>query len=281
MRLDQSPIAVEEQPATTTSDPPRADDLIIKEARRRHRRRLLGASTVVAVFLGLIAFGTATILGGSPHRSSGRTASTRLPPQPPALSSCSTDQLAATVAFNQSGTDLGAIKLTNTSARPCSLSGQPKVVIINGSGSALGENETVFQRAGLPPPFPPTQAIALSANRQLPQAVVELEWDWCGAPPGSIQFKIQFSGWPQALTVPYSAISPSGFVPENCNDSGLRPLLAVDGVRGLGQDGIVTAGAWDRQVRHFAEPSHRPDRGGYPQRAAARWHSLPADGIFT
>ena len=69
MRLDQSPTAVEEHPATTTCDPARADDLIIKEARRRHRRRLFGVSIVIAVVVGLVGFGIATILGGSPDRS--------------------------------------------------------------------------------------------------------------------------------------------------------------------------------------------------------------------
>lgn len=238
--LDQSPMAVEEHPATTTSDPPKADDLIIKEARRRHRRRLLGVSILVALVLALIGFGVANIQRGSPHRSSARTVITRPPPQPAVLSSCSAGQLAATVAFNQSGTDLGAIRMTNTSTRPCSLGGQPDVVIINGSGSALDLKETQYERAALPPP--PTQPIALSANGRLPQAVVELDWTWCGAPPGSIQFTIQFSGWPRALTVPYSSISPPGFVPANCNDSGLAPLLAVDSVRGLGADGVITAG---------------------------------------
>lgn len=53
MRLDQSPTAVLEHPATTTSDPPSVDDLIIKEARRRQRRRRFVAGCVA---LGLAGF---------------------------------------------------------------------------------------------------------------------------------------------------------------------------------------------------------------------------------
>jgi hypothetical protein len=218
------------------------DDLIIKEARRRHRRRLLGVSAVVVVVLGLIGFGLATILGaGGRQRSNQTTVSTRPPPQVSALSSCSVGQLSATVAFNGSGTDLGAIKLVNTSAHPCSLSGQPTVEIVNGSGIVLDLDESPYQRAGLP--SPPTQPIALSANRSLPQAIVELDWTWCGTPTGPMHFKIQFPDWPQALTVPNAAVTPSGFVPAGCADSGGNPLLAVDAVRGFGQDGIVITGS--------------------------------------
>ena len=101
MGLDQ----VEKATVTGTSEPPRVDDLIIEEARRRHRRRLLGVSVVVAAVLGLIGLGLASILGGG---TTGRTVNTRHRPAPQAtaLSSCSVGQLAATVAFNGSGTDL-------------------------------------------------------------------------------------------------------------------------------------------------------------------------------
>ncbi len=225
---------------TGTSDLPRVDDLIIEEARRRHRRRLLGVSAVVVVVLGLIGFGLANILGGRHDRDDGEHPSSPSP-QVSALSSCSVGQLAATVAFNGSGTDLGAIKLVNTSAHPCSLSGQPTVEIVDGSGIVLGLDESPYQRAGLP--SPPTQPIALSADRALPQAIVELDWTWCGTPTGPMQFTIQFPDWPHALTVPNAAVTPSGFVPAGCADSGGNPLLAVDAVRGFGQDGIVTTGS--------------------------------------
>jgi hypothetical protein len=56
MRLDQSPTALEERPATTTCDPRSVDDLIIKEARRRQRRRRLVACCVAIGVAGL-AFG--------------------------------------------------------------------------------------------------------------------------------------------------------------------------------------------------------------------------------
>ena len=83
--------------------------------------------------------------------------------------------------------------------------------IVDGSGMVLGLDESPYQRAGLP--SPPTQPIALSADRALPQAIVELDWTWCGTPTGPMQFKVQFPDWPHALTVPNAAVTPSGFVP--------------------------------------------------------------------
>ena len=50
-----------------------------------------------------------------------------------------------------------------------------------------------------------------------------------------MQFTIQFPDWPHALTVPNGAVTPSGFVPAGCADSGGNPLLGVDDVRGFGQ----------------------------------------------
>ncbi len=240
MRLDLPPVIDTEAGTTTSSEPPSVEDLIIKEARRRHRRRLLLVSGV-AVVVSLLGFEIANIWGGSPHRSHGRTVSTRPSARPATLTSCSVGQLMATVVFNQSRTDLGAIKLTNMAAHPCSLSGRPRVTIIDGLGGPLDLHQSPFQRAGLPPP--PRQPIVLSANRSLPQAIVELDLTWCGKPPGAVQFGVQFSNWRETLTVPNSAISPAGFVPADCTDSGLSPLLAVDDVRALGQDGVVTAGS--------------------------------------
>ena len=81
--------------------------------------------------------------------------------------------------------------------------------ILNGSGSVLDLDESPYQRAGLPPP--PTQPIALSANRALPQAIVELDWTWCGTPTGPMQFTIQF---PVAVagtaTVPTASVTALG-----------------------------------------------------------------------
>jgi hypothetical protein len=235
---ESSTTAVRERTATTTPEPPGADDLIIKEARRRHRRRILGV-TVVAAALAVTGFELASTGGAARRQSHARTLDTHPRPLAPGLSSCAVGQLTATVVF-QSGSDLGAIRLTNTAAARCTLSGRPTVTIVAGSGRPLVLNESAFARAGLP--APPTQPVALSANRALPQGIVELDWTWCGAPPGPVSFKIEFRRWPQALTVPYSAVAPAGFVPAGCGDSGLRPLLAVDGVRGIRPDGVVTTG---------------------------------------
>lgn len=152
---------------------------------------------------------------------------------------CSARQLTATVTFNQSGTDLGAIRLTDTTARACSLAGQPHVVVVDGAGNVLGLSESTFHRA--PDWAPPANPIVLSPGGVLPQAIVQLDWTWCGPRPGRIRFEIRFSGWPSALTVPNASISPSGFTPAPCAGAG-QALFAVDFVRGLGRDGIIGPG---------------------------------------
>jgi hypothetical protein len=156
------------------------------------------------------------------------------------VDSCTVRQLTATVDFNQTGTDLGAIKLTNTSGRACSLSGQPQVMLLDGSGVVLDLNQSVFHQA---PDWPaPSSPIVLSAARALPQAVVQLDWTWCGAPPGKVRFQIRFEGWPSPLMVANSDVFPPGFAPAGCTDSGGQPLLAVDYVRGFGRRGVVGPG---------------------------------------
>jgi hypothetical protein len=159
------------------------------------------------------------------------------PITPAASGRCSSGQLTATVAFNLSGTELGAITLTNTGARACSLAGQPNVVVLDSAGNALRLSESIFHRA--PDWPPPSSPIVLSPGGALPHAIVELDWTWCGPPPGRIRFEIRFPGWPSPLTVPNASISPSGFTPAPCTVSGHRALFAVDVVRGLGSSGII------------------------------------------
>jgi hypothetical protein len=216
---------------------PHVDDLLIREAKRRHRRRLLLIAAVFVVFGSSIGLGISSLTSGSAHRIGTKPKSSRTPPPPAAApGACSPSQLTASVVFNQTGADLGAIKLTNTAAHPCSLAGQPKVDIIDGAGAGLSLDETIFQRAGLPPAS--THPIILTADGRSPQAIIEFDWTWCGSPPGALQFSVAFSKWQSVLTVPNSEINPQGFAPADCSDSGGHSLFAVDDVRSFGDDGI-------------------------------------------
>lgn len=152
------------------------------------------------------------------------------------VAQCTSD-LSASVAFNATGTELGDLRLTNRSAAPCSLFGQPKVTAISTDGTALDMTEVVLHRA--PDWPPPTSPIVLSASGALPQAIVSLDWTWCGTVPSIGQFDVLFSGWSAPLVIPDSAISPPNVVPASCDISGNHTLWAVDYVRGFGREGII------------------------------------------
>ena len=229
--------------ATSTTEAPSRqggaldEELLIKEAKRRHRRRL-GLVGAVVVLLAVVAWGFSVLLSTSPPAKQRSPVSPQKPPATAAVaSSCQQGQLSAVVAFNQSGSDLGAIKLANTSKQACTLSGRPQVSVINGTGNDLGVVESPYGRAGLPQG--PTSPVVLSSSSGSPQAIVELDWQWCGSPPGTTSFDIRFSGWSSPLVIPNAAVSPAGFspsVPDGCPNTA---LFAVDVVRGLYPDGVV------------------------------------------
>ncbi len=220
----------------------------------RRRRRAPGPRRVLAVVLAtaavvgavalVIAYGPRSSRPGPGHVPATQPAPGTTVPTPTstpktsvAAGACAASQLTATVAFNQSGAELGAIRLTNTGAQQCTLSGQPKVQALDGRGAALDLSESTYHRA--PDWPPPSSPIVLSPSGALPQAIVELDWTWCSASPGRVSFAIRFSGWPSPLDVANTAVSPPGFSPASCTDSGGQPLFAVDSVRGFGSNGII------------------------------------------
>lgn len=150
---------------------------------------------------------------------------------------CAPNQLTGTVAFNATQSELGAINLSNTSSQSCSLSGRPTVTILGDNGLPLSQNETTYHRA--PDWPPPTSPIVLSASGALPQAVVELDWVWCGSTPHQLEVQVRFPTWSSPLDIPGTSISPSGFSPATCSSTGLSALFSVDDVRGFGQNGII------------------------------------------
>ncbi len=229
------------------ADPmPPATDVLFKEARQRRRRRRVGMAGVSAVVVAA-AVALGVVLPSSSHgRSARRTATTTSrshsatsgPPR------CSVGQLAATAVFIGPNFELGAIKISNTSAHACSLSGRPQVEDLNvtgtnGTDSTLNTIELPYARAGLP--LPPKSPVELSAGGASPQAIVELDWLWCGAPPGSISFEVYFPKWSLPLTVPAQAVSPAGFRPAVPSGCPATALFAVDVVRGLNSNGLVSS----------------------------------------
>ena len=175
--------------------------------------------------------------------SSSSSSSTTTSPKPSSTTrpvrvvDCTANQLTATVAFNATGTELGAIKLSNKTDKQCSLSGQPTVTVLGGTGVPLTLAESTYHRA--PDWPPPTSPVVLSSSGTLPQAIVELDWMWCGPSPGELQFQVLFSGWPSPLVVPSSSISPAGFSPAHCSSVEAGALFAVDYVCGFGTNGII------------------------------------------
>ena len=150
-------------------------------------------------------------------------------------SACTAGQLMGSVTFNATGTELGAVKLSNTSASACSLQGRPAVTVLNAHGTALDLDEVPLRRAGLPAAHGP---VNLSPGPASPHAIVELDWTWCGAQPGNLAFQILFAGWSAPLVIASSDVLPVGFVPVGCSTSGGNALLAVDYVREIGPNGI-------------------------------------------
>jgi hypothetical protein len=137
---------------------------------------------------------------------------------------------------------LGAIKLSNTSAEACSLSGRPQVDVLdqtgtNGTDSMLPTIELPYARAGLPPQ--PKGPVDLSPGGTSPQGIIELDWYWCGALPGAVSFEIYFSKWSLPLTVPVQAVSPAGFMPAIPAGCPSTALFAVDVIRDFSANGIV------------------------------------------
>ncbi len=139
---------------------------------------------------------------------------------------CARSQLKADVVFNQPGTELGAVRLTDTSKVACTLSGRPQIVVYDATGHGLGLSESAYQQA---PDLPaPRRPIHLAASGSAPQAVVEL--DWCGFQTVHGEIGIRFSGWGGELVVQDSSIMPKGFSPPACLDPSQR-FFAVDYVR--------------------------------------------------
>ncbi len=203
---------------------------------RRRQRRLAVSLVAVAVVAAAIAVPLASLRSSPVPRSI--TPATQ-PTTGPAASAplCVPNQLVGTVVFNATQSELGSIKLSNSASEPCSLSGRPRVTLLGDNGIPLLQTEMTYHRA--PDWPPPSNSIVLSGSGALPQAIVELDWIWCGTIPHELEVQVQFSTWSSPLDVPSTSISPSGFSPATCSSTGASAVFAVDYVRGFGRNGII------------------------------------------
>jgi hypothetical protein len=185
-------------------------------------------------------------------------------------SSCSARHLVGSVVFNATGTDLGAIKLTNQASKTCWMIGRPTVMVVDKGGHSLTQPDTVFARAGLPPPTGTVPFVLLSAAKASPQAIVEMDWTQCSPVSSDIKFRITFPNWTSPLKITASDIRPRGFKPAGCANSGLRPLFAIDDVRSVGRNGIVSS------TESVDTPATSPQQFAQQQQQLAQQNALQA-----
>lgn len=142
---------------------------------------------------------------------------------------CTADQLEAVAAFVG---QLGALKVTNTSATPCTLRGRPVVTRVAASGATIATADSVFHRAGEAPE--PVAPIVLAARGRTPGAAVLVEV--CAETTAGERFGIRFGDWPVAMLAATATWST-----EACGAN--RSLFASDVVRPFGAGGINTSDA--------------------------------------
>jgi hypothetical protein len=162
----------------------------------------------------------AAILGGSPHRSSGRTLGTRPPPQPAALSSCSAAQLAATLTSIGSAPpqlDADLLTITNESASRCEILTFPMLRLLDGVGEVI---------AMAPPPGQVDVMVRIPPHAS---AIANLYWqNWCGTAARPITVQIVLPNRAGTLTAPFGG--PGSSLPTCTDPSQASSFVAVGGL---------------------------------------------------
>lgn len=137
--LQRSPTQGEPDAPPVTGTP-FSEELVIREARRRQRRRWLGLGITAVVIVGAgLALTTST--GHTPSRT--RPKIQRTSPRPPvtvAAPACSPSHLSVDVGFVQGASQSWDIPLqfTNASSARCSVTGYPRVFLLNAQGQQVG-----------------------------------------------------------------------------------------------------------------------------------------------
>jgi Protein of unknown function (DUF4232) len=170
-------------------------EALIKEARARQlRRRLLGAAGVAiaaAVGLSIHAF----VTGGNPSNVAQPTAEGGGATGP----LCRAAQLSAVASFQgATGSQLGAVKLTNSGGTACSLPSAPPLVRIVWDGRKMAARQIDGMAAS---GGTPVRVLAPGDP-----AFIFMQWsNWCGKPKGSTiispTFELHFRGGLRLATV--------------------------------------------------------------------------------
>ena len=172
---------------------------VVRRARRRATATMAGALLVAAAlaaggYVGVNQLASSSLHGTRPatpppHHSPAVTppAPSSSPPSgtppPVGVSACSRGQLALSdQTQGAAGSVLGSLVITNVSASPCTMSGHPRVALIDANGSPLAVSrvETLpwwnVNRTGKPPGWP---VVTLQPRAS---AAIRVRWsNWCGA----------------------------------------------------------------------------------------------------
>jgi Protein of unknown function (DUF4232) len=143
-----------------------------------------------------------TFVAGTPHRVAAlaanafRTTSGR---------PCSPADLSATLVLLRVGeapTSLvGAVIFSDTSSRPCTLAGTPKVRVAGPTGETLAVFQAPATR-GRARPVPLAGADS-AAGGALPDAGASITWSDWNCVKNSFALVVRFTGWRRSMTVPW------------------------------------------------------------------------------
>jgi hypothetical protein len=119
-------------------------------------------------------------------------------------------------------TAAGDLVFVNISARPCRLSGVPRLQLVKPSGLALTP-------ISYGPPSEPITSAALSPTSE---AELITNWsNWCQVRPSSLNIKITLPGGAGSLVAPFDGPPAYNMVPQCINKSWVSKFMIVGGYR--------------------------------------------------
>jgi hypothetical protein len=144
-----------------------------------------------------------TLVAAAPHRAAAlATRASRTASGGP----CRPAELSATLVLLRLGeapTSLvGAVDFSDTSSRPCTLAGTPKVRVTGPTGAALAVSQAPAIR-GRARPVPLASAGSAAAAAALPDAGASITWSDWNCLKNSFALVVRFPGWSRSITVPW------------------------------------------------------------------------------
>jgi hypothetical protein len=174
-------------------------------------------SQINSRFLLAIAFVLSGLLFGSAVPGAGSTAVASTIPL------CSSSQL--NVMGGREGeatTAAGFLEFVNISARPCRLSGVPRLQLVKPSG--LGLTPISYG--------PPSEAMTSAVLSPTSEGELITNWsNWCQVRPSSLNIKITLPGGAGSLVAPFDGPPNYNMVPQCINKNSVSKFLIVGGYR--------------------------------------------------